>query len=579
MVTMVKKSAGLEFSKTRAWARGRCAGLLITAGLLTSLPACSFIVDSNANQCETNADCAGRPGGATTCNAEKLCVVETAAAECQTNQDCINADPNTICRKSDFTCVPVRTPECSTVEGDLSRDDSFVIGSVLPLTGGDDAFGLPVDFAVKLAIEDIKKLLKGIPTATPGVTRPILYIGCDDQSDLSETYDTHVRAALHLAKDLEVPAIIGEAFSGSTIAIAQGATISEGTLLISPAATSDAITTLIDDNLVWRTSPPDTLQAAALKLYSPEIEVKVRDDFVNNGMSIQSPVKIAIVYNNDDSYGTGLAKAITSDTPTPALVINGKPITHAENMQYYSSKPYPDGDDNKQLEVAKELASGFQPHIVMLFGFSETISIITAIENDWGGGPIRPRYILPDAVLGGDLTKAVNAAPNKDSLRQRISGTVPGTLNDLFQQWVNSYTFRWGADAAAYPATTFGAAGGYDAVFLLAYASATLGSTPETGKNLAEGLKKLSMGEPIVSGADSLSAGFTAIQKSGGLDFQGISGPLNFDSTTGEAQSDIQIWCLPQDMAGNAKDGVFSGLYYDAATGTLKTDPETAPCN
>src|SRR5687768_1245804 len=133
MVTMVKKSAGLGLSKTRAWALGRGAGLLVTAGLLTGLPACSFVVDTNANQCEDHTDCAGRPGGATTCSAEKLCVATTTEQECTTNQQCLDNDTNTICRKSDFKCVPVRTVECTTVEGDLAADDAFMFGSVLPL--------------------------------------------------------------------------------------------------------------------------------------------------------------------------------------------------------------------------------------------------------------------------------------------------------------------------------------------------------------------------------------------------------------------------------------------------------------
>ncbi|MCK6586260.1 MAG: ABC transporter substrate-binding protein [Polyangiaceae bacterium] len=557
---MVKKSASLGSSRTRAFTQ--CAGLLLAAGLLTGLPSCSFVVDTNANQCEADADC---PAGATCDVAQKLCVAGGTQQECTTNQDCISKDPNTICRKSDFTCVLVRTPECATVDGDLSRDDAFMFGSVLPLTGPDEIFGKPVELAIQLALADIKNELTGIPSSTVGVNRPLVYIGCDDKSDLTD--ETQVKAAKHLAEELQVPAIIGEAFSGSTITIAQEVTIKNGTLLISPAATSDTITTLIDDDLVWRTSPPDTLQAAALKLYVPEVEIKVRSDFDALMIPINTPVKVGLIHNTD-SYGKGLADAIVSELPTP-LIVNGKSLTDPMNMANFSRRQYEEMDTNEQQAIATDMATVFHPQIIMMFGFSEAISILSTIESKWNGGNPRPRYVLPDGLLVGELSAAVG---NDSDLRKRISGTIPGTINPQFTTFVGNYEFKWSADAKEFPATTFGAAGGYDSVFLLAYATATLGENPETGKNLAAGLKQLSnpMGPVINAGAKSIPAGFSAIRDTGGIDYNGASGPLNFDPKTGEAQSDIQIWCLPVGQGGmGTGSGINSGLYYEAASGKL----------
>jgi branched-chain amino acid transport system substrate-binding protein len=532
------------------------------AGLLTGLPSCSFVVDKNANQCEADTDC----GAGASCNAEKLCVTTGAVAECSTNQDCLNKDPFTICRKSDFKCVPVRTQECNVIDGDLSRDDAFMFGSILPLSGPDEIFGRPVELAIELALSSIRNELTGIPTQTPGVNRPLLHIGCDDQSDLTDV--AQVKAAKHLAETLEVPAIIGEAFSGSTIAIAQQVTVKEGTLLISPAATSDTITTLLDEGLVWRTSPPDTLQAAALKLYVPEVAVDVAEDFVENGMGINTPVKVALIHNTD-SYGKGLADTVVSDIPT-SLIVNTKPLSDPANASNFSRKQYEEMDTAAQQAIASEMATKFQPNIVLMFGFSEALSILTAIEQQW---PValkpRPRYVLPDALLVGELSAAVG---NNDELRQRITGTIPGTINPQFATFVGDYNFKWGAKANEFPATTFGAAGGYDSVFLLAYATATLGNNPESGKNLAAGLKKLSsdMGPVINAGAKNIPAGFSALRETGGIDYNGASGPLNFDPKVGEAQSDIQIWCLPKGQGGTGTgSGINSGLFYEAASGKL----------
>jgi hypothetical protein len=264
---------------------------------------------------------------------------------------------------------------------------------------------------------------------------------------------------------------------------------------------------------------------------------------------------------------------VSSNVPTP-LVVNAKPLTDPGNMNNYVRRQYEEMDTAEQQAIANFMATDFTPQIIMMFGFSEVISILTAIEKSWTGGNPRPRYVLPDAVLTGELSSAVGMS---QELRKRISGTIPGTINPQFTTFVGDYNFKWGANASEFPATTFGAAGGYDSVFLLAYATATLGNNPESGRNLAAGLKKLSnpAGPVINAGAKNIAAGVSALRESGGIDYNGASGPLNFDPKTGEAQSDIQIWCLPAEGTATGS-GINSGLYFEAASGKLAGSFSTA---
>ncbi len=69
------------------------------------------------------------------------------------------------------------------------------------------------------------------------------------------------RAAKHLVDDVQVPAILGPAFSGVAINTAKQITIPSKVLLVSASATSPLITDLDDDGLVWRTCPSDALQS------------------------------------------------------------------------------------------------------------------------------------------------------------------------------------------------------------------------------------------------------------------------------------------------------------------------------
>nr|MCU0656818.1 hypothetical protein [Polyangiaceae bacterium] len=101
------------------------------------------------------------------------------------------------------------------------------------------------------------------------------------------------------------------------------------------------------------------------------------------------------------------------------------------------------------------------------------------------------------------------------------------------------------------------------------YALAATAGEPVTGASIAKGLAKLvPQGSQVDSGPSALSAAFTTLRAGGNIDFNGASGPLDFDLSTGEAPADIDIWCVTRNVSNKA---VFksSGQYYDAAKGQL----------
>ncbi|MEO5726465.1 MAG: hypothetical protein ABI134_12920, partial [Byssovorax sp.] len=60
------------------------------------------------------------------------------------------------------------------------------------------------------------------------------------------------------------------------------------------------------------------------------------------------------------------------------------------------------------------------------------------------------------------------------------------------------------------------------------------------------------------------------VANDGTIDYNGASGPLDFDNKTGEAPSDIQIWCIPKDQStGKAGSALSSGQSYSAASDKL----------
>lgn len=534
---------------------------LLLAGFVGS-PGCSALVDTDADQCTVDTDCEARG----TAFAGSRCVegvcVAPGGSGCTTNQECLTSlGDYHVCNKGKGTCVSLLSTECTTVEGDYADDAAFIFGSILPTQGADAPTGRPIENSIRLAVGDFETVSNGLPPVAPGApTRPIVLVGCNDGSDT----DTAVLAARHLVDDVGVSAIVGAAFSGITIKVATEVTIPAGVLLISPSATSVAITSLVDGGLVWRTSPSDVFQASALAEYVPLLEQTVRAEL---GLAAGEPVRLAILHKGD-AYGTGLGGALEK-----VLQLNGASALDGSNQDNYVRFDYGNPDDPgvNPTKYAEAVATALDlaPHIILVFGTNEgVVDVFEPIEQQWGAvqpAPgYKPRYLFSDGGLINDLWDYVGA---NDELRQRIGGTVPGTDNILFKSFKSQYTTK-NTDGTS--PDVFGAAGGYDATYLLAYAAVTLGSTPISGAGLASGLGKMIGGSSVDVGSSGINDALAPLLAGGAIDFNGASGPLDFDLTTGEAPSDIQIWCLPKDGAGKAQAGAPSGQFYNAATGALE---------
>jgi len=99
-----------------------------------------------------------------------------------------------------------------------------------------------------------------------------------------------------------VSAIMGADCSGVTTAVLQNVALAKGVVMISPSATSPALSTIEDNGLFFRTSPSDARQGQVLAQILKEKGVK----------------SAAISYTNND-YGKGLADSIQNNFETLAV--------------------------------------------------------------------------------------------------------------------------------------------------------------------------------------------------------------------------------------------------------------------
>ncbi|MBI1172028.1 ABC transporter substrate-binding protein [bacterium] len=173
-----------------------------------------------------------------------------------------------------------------------------------------------------------------------------------------------------------VKGIIGGDCSGVTGAVLQNVARPNGMVMVSPSATSPALSTAEDDGLFFRTAPSDAREGEVMADILKEHGVK----------------SIALTYSNSD-YGKGLADAIS----TSFQKVGGKVTIDI---------PHEDGKSDYSAEVASLAAAGGDLLVVAGYLDQGGKGIIQA-SLDTGAFT---KFGLPGGMVGDSLPKAIGPA-------------------------------------------------------------------------------------------------------------------------------------------------------------------------
>ncbi len=520
--------------------RGRAGGRAFAAGLAAAglaagaSPGCNQLVGADdfhvegrasAPACETNAQCAARNNGAPS-----------------------------ICRRADRQCARLTSAECAFVAGDATNDYAVLVGAIGPTSGVDALLGRATQNALTLALQDFTALANGLPAAAPGgPRRPLAVVACDEAKGA-------LAAARHLAA-LGVPAVVGGASSAVTTQIATEVTIPAGVLLLSPSATSPSLTDLVDQGLVWRTAPSDVQQGSALALLAGEFA-----DARREAPGAPAALSVVALYR-DDSYGKGLYGEVSRLLRFGGESLLG-PGDRFEAVTYGNpDDPASTPDLGARYDQAAADVVARRPHFVLALGTTEVVTnLLPRVEEAWpADAGERPVYFLPD---GGYVSQLVELMAANPSLRGRVFGTAPAALGATFEPFRARYeaTFRDGTSA-----DSIGAAGAFDAFYLIAFAlAAAPPEAPLDGAAVARGIGRLvPPGAPVELDQRAINSAFGALGRGENLDVQGASGALDFDVATGDTTAGLLVWCPAP--SGSPPDAlpVPSGRFLDPATGRL----------
>jgi len=282
----------------------------------------------------------------------------------------------------------------------------------------------------------------------------------------------------------QVSAIVGPMCSGATISAANNAGIPGNTVLISPSATSPAVTDVDDNDLLFRTAPSDAYQGDVLARL-----------LIGKGIN-----EVAISYVNND-YGKGFADALSA-----AFTANGGTVA--------ASEAHEESKADYRAELGSLAATGAQNLVILAYanGSGQTVLRQAVESGDF------TKYIVGDGMIGDEALTGIDAATVEGMI-----GTKPGSA-DL----PGTALYNDAATAAGLDPTAIFAPQAYDAAFILALAIEKKGSADRDGMSAAVRDVASAPGTVILPGEWAKAK--AAIAAGEDINYEGASGQHEFDA-------------------------------------------------
>jgi len=365
-----------------------------------------------------------------------------------------------------------------------NNSTGVTFGVILPESGELAGFGPSWINGINLAVAHINEGGGILGRSLAVVTR-----------DSGTRADTALSAAQELIETHGVGALIGAGSSAVTMALVD--TVQEaGVVLISPAATSPAISTLHDAGLVWRTAPPDTMQGSYMAARAV-------------GLGLHD----ASVFYQEDDYGRGIRDGFSS-------------AYQGEGGTLYQTISCGTGQSSYLAELEELFADPIDVAVLATY-----INNARVILNQWHGLDRAGTWMLSEA--------------NFHDLLLASGETAAGTY--VVEIGSREETGFSGIFEAAYGSVpqTF-TANAYDALMLLALAAHKAGSLD--GGRIASCLTAVSGpgGELVGIGADQYGRALSVLGSGGEINYEGASGSIDFDGSGDVTDAYYRLWRVDQ---------------------------------
>ena len=358
------------------------------------------------------------------------------------------------------------------------------IGVLVATTGDLSNFGPSIIQGAELAAQQIN--------AAGGVLgQPIEIVTGDTGTDPSIA----VTEATRLVEVEGVHAIVGALSSGVSLAVAESVTVPNNILQISPASTAPTITTVDDNDFLFRTTVSDEAQGVAFA-------------FLVDDLGFGSVCSMFI--NND--YGQGLTGVFAENY--------GGTVT--------AEVPHESGQTTYASELDTCTSEGPDALAAIAYPESAGVFLREALE-----GEVAPNYLFVDGTRNPTMFADLGWPEAFDGM----FGTAPGGPTPAGDSFEAAFEAEFGMlpGEGVYEGET------YDAVYLIALAAEKAGSTDPT--DIRDALRDVAnpAGEIILPGTDGYAQALTLLADGQDINYEGAAGSVDLDAN-GDVVGNIEVW-------------------------------------
>lgn len=372
------------------------------------------------------------------------------------------------------------------VEVPMAPGEPVKIGTILAYTGPLAAYGPPVRNGAELAAT----LLNAAGGILEG--RPVEAV----HKDSGSAPQTAIEAARALVNVDGVGSIVGPMASGVTLAVAEAVTVPSSVVIVSPSATSPALTVLEDNDFLFRTTAGDNDQGIVLAQLA-------RDEGYGTA---------AALYVNNP-YGEGLANIF-------------KERFEAAGGQMLELVPV----EEEQTTYISELRRATEGEPDVLLAITYPASAQVYIREALEGGFI-DTFMFVDGTKSQEMFDALNSAQLDGLL-----GTAPGTDSAAKDVFTGLYEARFGQ----LPENPF-IAEAFDAFVLLGLAIEQAGS--EEGADIKDALRTVANAPGEVVGPGDLERALQLIRDGQDINYEGAAGNQDMNEA-GDVFGSFEIWTV-----------------------------------
>ncbi len=391
-----------------------------------------------------------------------------------------------------------KTQTSNTPAGNVLASTSAAAGTSAPGAKGQLKVGILFDFTGDLSVFG-PNMLNGAKLAAKDINDSGGVMGQDivlKQADSQTASGPAVDAARQLVESDGVSAIIGSLSSNVTLAVAEGVTVPDKVIQISPASPSPALTDVQDDDLLFRTTLSDAAQGLVLAKLAWQLGYK----------------KVATLYVND-AYGQGLSDSFAKSFEAQGGTITAQVSTEQEQTTYLS-----------ELQAATK----DNPDAVAALTYPQSAEVYLKEGFD---NNLLKNVLFCDGTQSKDIVNAVGATK-----LEGMEGTADAAA-PIPADWQEEFEANFGPlRNMPYIAET------YDAVIMVALGAEKAQSTDPL--KIRDAMRTLNdpNGTKVTSGAAGIKQALDLIHQGKAINYQGASGFSGWDKNGDVPSGYVKIW-------------------------------------